>query len=188
MLARPADLEPLPIAWSAVFRQRDGPLAAQERASDRARLGEDHLERAVGDDLAAMLPGPGSDVDDPVGGPDRLLVMLDDKHRVAQVAQAGQRRDQLGVIALVQPDRWLVEDVQDTHQGRADLGRQADPLRLATGQRHAGPIERQVVESNIDQEAEPRDDLLEQLPSDRPLSLGEGPVQLVRPAQGLGDR
>ncbi len=163
-------------------RDRDRPLAAKERAGDRARLGEDHLERPVGDDLAAVLAGPGPDVHDPVRGPDRLLVVLDDEDRVAEVAQARQRRDELGVVALVEPDRRLVEDVQDAHQRRADLGRQADPLGLAAGQGHAGPVEGQVVEPDVDEEPEPRHDLLEQLVGDRPLALGQVVAQGRRPS------
>ena len=141
------------------------------------------LERAVRDDLAAVLPGPGPDVDDPVRGPDRLLVVLDDEDRVAEVAQPGQRRDELGVVALVEADRRLVEDVQDAHQRRADLGREADPLRLAARQRHARPVEGQVVEPDVDEEPEPRDDLLEDLVGDRPLALGQRRRQARRPAR-----
>ena len=133
-------------------------------------------------------PAPGPDVDDPVGGPDRLLVVLDDEDRVAEVAQPGQGRDQLGVVALVQPDRRLVEDVQDAHQGRADLGRQPDPLGLAARQRHARPVEGQVVEPDVDEEAEPGDDLLEQLVGDRPLALAQAGGQPGRPVERVGDR
>ena len=153
VLAGAAHAERLAVALPALGRDRHRPLAAQEGARDRARLGEDRLERPVGDDLAAVLPRPGPDVDDPVGGPDGLLVVLDDEHRVAEVAQPGQGRDELRVVALVEPDRRLVEDVQDAHQGRPDLGRQADPLRLAARQRHARPVEGQVVEPDVDEEA-----------------------------------
>ena len=149
------------------------PLAAEVRAGDRARLGQDGLERPVGDDLAAVLPCPGPDVDHPVGRPDRLLVVLDDEDRVAEVAQPGQRRDQLRVVALVEPDRRLVEDVEDAHQRRPDLGRQPDPLGLAAGQGDRRPVEGQVVEPDVDEEAEPGADLLEDLVGDRPLALGE---------------
>ena len=188
VLAGAADLQPLAVAGTPRGRQRHRSLAAQERPGDRARLGQDDLERPVGDDLAAVLAGPGPDVDDPVGGPDRLLVVLDDEDGVAKVAQPRERGDQLGVVALVEPDRRLVEDVQDAHQGRADLGRQADPLRLAAGQRHARPVERQVVQADVDEEAEPGDDLLEQLARDRPLALAQAAVELVGPAQRIGDR
>ncbi len=137
----------------------------------RARLREDGLERSGGDHLAAVLAGAGPDVDDPVGRADRLLVVLDDDQRVAQVAQTGQRGDQLGVVALVQADRRLVEDVQHAHEARPDLRRQPDALRLATRERLAGPIERQVVEADVHQEAQPRADLLEHLARDRGLPL-----------------
>ena len=147
VLARALDDERLAAALAAFLGDRDLALAAQERAGDGARLGEQDLERAVGDDLAAVLAGPGPDVDDPVGGSDRLLVVLDDEHRVAEVAQAGQGRDELGVVALVEPDRRLVEDVQDAHQRRADLGREPDALGLAAGQGHARPVHRQVVQT-----------------------------------------
>ena len=43
--------------------------------------------------------------------------------------------DQLRVVALVQADRGLVEDVEHADQARADLGREPDPLRLAAGER-----------------------------------------------------
>ena len=46
----------------------------------------DALHRSAVDDLAAVLAGPGTDVDDPVALADRLLVVLDDDHRVAEVA------------------------------------------------------------------------------------------------------
>ena len=129
-----------------------------------------------------MLARPGPDVDDPVGGPDGLLVVLDDEDRVAQVAQPGEGRDELRVVALVEPDRRLVEDVQDAHQRRPDLGRQADPLGLAARQGHARPVEGQVVEPDVDEEAEPRDDLLEQLVGDRPLALGQASPRAPSPS------
>ena len=173
VLAGAADDERLAAAGPALGRDRHRPLAAQVGAGDRARLGEDDLERPVRDDLAAVLARPGPDVEDPVGGPDRLLVVLDDEDRVAEVAQPGERRDELGVVALVEPDRRLVEDVQDAHERRPDLGRQPDPLRLAARERDARPVDRQVVEPDVDEEAEPRRDLLEELPGDRPLALAD---------------
>ena len=55
-------------------------------------------------DLAAVLAGAGADVDDPVGGADGVLVVLDDDQGVAEVAQPDQRLDEPVVVALVQPD------------------------------------------------------------------------------------
>ena len=182
------DPKPLATALSALRRDRDGSFAAEEGAGHRSRLGEQQLERTVGDDLAAVLTGPRADVDDPVGGPDGLLVVLDHEDRVAEVAQPRQRGDQLRVVALVEPDRWLVEDVQHAHQRGPDLGREPDPLGFAARQRDRRPVEGQVVEPDIDQEAEPRDDLLEELVRDRRLALGQRRPEPGRPAQRVGDR
>ena len=87
------------------------------------------------DDLAAVLPRARADVDDVVGDPDRLLVVLDDEHGVAEVAQPDQRVDEPLVVALVQADRRLVEHVQHADEPAADLAREPDALRLAAGER-----------------------------------------------------
>ena len=92
---------------------------------------------------------------------DRLLVVLDHDHRVPEVAQAHQRVDEPLVVALVQPDRRLVEHVEHAHQPAADLRRQPDALRLAAGERRRRPVQRQVVEPDVEQEAEPLVDLLQ---------------------------
>ena len=124
---------------------------------------EKPLERPGVDEPAAVLPRRRTDVDHPVRRPDRLLVVLDDEQRVAEVAQPHQRGDEPIVVALVQPDRWLVEDVEHAHQARADLGRQPDALCLAARERAGRAVERQVVEPDVDEEPEPRPDLLQHL-------------------------
>ena len=86
------------------------------------------------DDVATQLAGPGPQVDDEVGGADRLLVVLDDEHGVAEVAQPLQGVEEPPVVPLVQADRRLVEDVEHPHQARADLGGQPDALALAARQ------------------------------------------------------
>ena len=106
-------------------------------------------------------PAPGPRSIDPVGGAHRLLVVLDDQHRVAQVAHALQRLDQAGVVARVQADARLVQHVQHADQARADLRRQPDALRLAAGERAGRAVERQVVQPDVDHELQPGADLLE---------------------------
>ena len=65
-----------------------------------------------GDDVAAVLARAGPHVDEPVGRPHHLLVVLDHEHGVAEVAQPLERGDEPPVVALMQPDRGLVEDVE----------------------------------------------------------------------------
>ncbi len=88
-----------------------------------------------GDDLAAMDAGAGADVDDIIGGEDGVLVMLDDDHGIAEVAQPPQRLEQAGIVALVQADRGLVEHIEHAGQAGADLRGEPDALAFAARQR-----------------------------------------------------
>ena len=106
-----------------------------------------------GDDVAAVLAGAGAHVDDVVGDAHGLFVVLDDDDGVAEVAQAQQRVDEAAVVALVQADAGLVEDVEHADQRRADLRGQADALRLAAGERGRGALEREVADADVVEEA-----------------------------------
>ncbi|KAG0739847.1 hypothetical protein G6F24_017214 [Rhizopus arrhizus] len=104
-----------------VYRER---LAADDDVA--AGHGNRRVHRAI------------ADVQHVVGQADRVLVMLDHNHRVAQVAQAGEGAQQAFIVALVQADRRLVEHVHHADQAGADLAGQADALRFATGQGSPG--------------------------------------------------
>ena len=80
-------------------------------------------------------PARGPEVDHVVGRLDGLLVVLDHDDRVAQVAEPAQRAEQPLVVALVQPDARLVQDVEHADQPGADLGGEPDALGLAAGER-----------------------------------------------------
>lgn len=84
-----------------------------------------------------------------------------------------ERRDQPVVVALVQADRRLVEHVHHAREAGADLRREADPLRLAARQRLGAALERQVVEADVVQEGQPRDDFLDHLVGDLALRAFE---------------
>src|SRR6185503_9565261 len=69
-------------------RCRDRPLTAQVRTGERAVSVLQQLRRVpLEDHVSAMFTGPGSEIDDVVGGANRLLVVLDDDDRVAEIAQ-----------------------------------------------------------------------------------------------------
>ena len=149
----------------------------------RGRVGGDLVGGAGGHHVPAQLPGPGPEVDHEVRGADRLLVVLDDQHGVAEVAQALERVEQAPVVALVEPDGRLVEDVEHPHQARADLGGQPDALPLAARQRGRRPVQGQVLEADVDEEAQALADLLEHAPGDGRVALGER--QLVEDPAGV---
>ena len=136
---------------------------------------------AFGDDLAAVLARTRPHVDDPVGDAHHLLVVLDDEHRVAEGLEPLQRADQLVVVALVEPDRGLVEDVEDADELRADLRREAEPLGLTARQRLRGAVELEVADADVGEEREPLADLLHDPVADQ--LLGRRQPELVEEAR-----
>src|SRR5258705_379039 len=113
------------------------------------------LERTRRYNLAAVTAGARSQIYDIVRSADRFLVMLHDQYRVAEVAQLFEGREQACIVALMQADRRFVEDVQDADEAAPDLCREADPLRLSARESHGRTFEREIVEADVDEEAQP---------------------------------
>ena len=184
--ARPTNHELLAVSSAPSRRHWDLFIATQVRGRERVRIVDHLLDRPRGDDLATMLAGCRPDVDHVVGRSNRLLVMLDHDQRVAQVAQPQKRVDQPAVVALVEADRWLVEDVQDPHQLGTDLSGEPDPLRLSARERVRGPLDGQVLEPDVDHELQPLSDLFHDPAGDQLLAIGEW--QVVEEVDRSADR
>ena len=161
------------VVRARLARHLDATAPGEVVAGHRVRIGGDFVGRAFGDDAAAVHAGAGADVDHVVGAADGVLVVLDDDHRVADVAQLAQGGEQAVVVALVQADRRLVEHVHDAGQAGADLRGQADALRLAARERFRRAVEREVVEADVDQELQAAGDFLEDLFGDLRLVAAE---------------
>ena len=99
--------------------------------------------------------------------------MLDDDDGVADVAQPLERPDQPRVVALVQADRRLVEDVEHADELRADLRREPKPLRLAARERRRRAVELEVADADVVEERQPLADLLDDPVPDQLLGLGQ---------------
>ncbi len=161
VLGRAQHLQPLAIAWPALLGHGDTLAAAQVGPGQAGRVGRHLLRRALRHQLAAMLARPRPQIEQPIGGAHRVLIMLHHQHGVAQVAHSLQGVDEPGVVALVQADARLVEHVEDAHELTADLRRQSNALRLAAAQGAGHAVERQVVEADVDHEVEPLANLLQ---------------------------
>jgi hypothetical protein len=114
---------------------------------------------AFEDDPAAVVAGTGAEIDDPIGVRHDRLVMLDDDHRLTGVNEPVEQAKQLFDIGEVQAAGRLVEDVDSPFFGAfvAELGRQFEPLPLATGQRRERLAEGQIAEPHV---GEPVEDLV----------------------------
>ncbi len=100
--------------------------------------------------------------------------MLDDDDRIAEVAQIGERTEQALVVALVQSDRRLVEHIHDADQAGADLAGEADALGFAAGERVGATIERQIIETDVDEEFQALVDFTRDFFRDLAAAAGQG--------------
>ena len=112
-----------------LLRQR----AHQQYASRRRRHAVERRFRRrprVGQ-LATFATTAGSELDDVIGARDHRGIVLDDDHRVAEIAQAVENCQQPSRVGCVQADGRLVERIERPDQHAAERARQMYPLRLA---------------------------------------------------------
>jgi len=121
------------VALRPLRRYGDAPPSRQVVPRQRTRGGLDLGRRALGNDMAAVGACARPHVEDVVRRANGLLVVLDHDDRVTQIAQVVQRPKQAGVVALMQADGGLIEDVHHAHQAGADLAGQPDALGLTAG-------------------------------------------------------
>jgi hypothetical protein len=178
VLARVVDRDEVAGALAAGRRDGDRQRAGEVAPGERVRVRHDLVGRPDRDDVTAELTRAGAEVDDIVGRANRLLVVLHHEHGIADVPEPLQGFEESSVVSLMQPDARLIEDVQHPDEARADLSRQTNSLSFAPRQRAGRPVERQIVEPDVHQEAESLADLLEDAARDRRLALGQGqPVE-----------
>ena len=132
---RTVDGDRVAVALAALFRHLDLAHAGEVLAGQAELAREDVCEAALRDDLSPMHPRAGTEIDDVVGMADRVLVVLDHDHGVAEIAQPLERFEQPVVVTLVQTDARFVEHVEHAREARADLAGEADALAFAAGQR-----------------------------------------------------
>lgn len=105
------------------------------------------LERAFGDDGAAVAYGAGPDLDEVVGLAQDPDVVVDDDLRVAVREQAADYVEEAVEVGGVQADRGLAQDVQDTRGPVADRAGQRDAPAFSGGQRGRGAVEGEVAQA-----------------------------------------
>jgi hypothetical protein len=107
MLARPDDGEK---ARGRTASGWHGDLSppAQELPGDRVWVLADIFDGAGGHDLPTVLARPRPNIYDKICFSYSLFVVLHDDHGIAQIAQPFERLEQSNVIALMEPDAWLI--------------------------------------------------------------------------------
>ena len=105
--------------------------------------------RAAMHNLASKRAGAGAEFQQMIRRADGGLVVLHDEYGVAPCLQAAQGLEQALVILGVQTDAGFVEHVGHAHESGAQLPRQADALRLASGERAHGPRQIDVIQPHV---------------------------------------
>ena len=136
-----------------------------------ARL--DRVGGSVEDDLAAVRPAPGPKSTTWSAARIVSSSCSTTMTLLPEIAQTPERGDESRVVARVEADARLVEHVHDSRELAPELAREADALRLAAAQRRPRPLEREVVETDVEQEAEAAQDLAKRALADRALRRAE---------------
>ena len=171
---RAENFQELALRLAAPRRHRDVQIAAQITAGERMRVGQHCVARARKNQLAAVLACARAEIENMVGGENRVGIVLHHQQRVSQVAQAFQNLNQAVGVARVQPDRRLIQHVERAHEVRTQRRGQLDALRLAAGKRGSQPVERQIVEPDFVEESQALLDFFQNFVGDR----GFGGAQL----------
>ena len=90
VLARPENHDSFTVRNASPITIRNLPRTGDVLPGQRARLGCDLDRRSAGDQLSAMTASARTKIDDVIRAANRVLVMLDHQHRVAQIAQRFQ--------------------------------------------------------------------------------------------------
>ena len=81
--------------------------------------------------VAALLSGTRTEVDDGVSGLNGIDIVLDHHHGVTAISQRQQRIEQNAVIPRVKANRWFIKNITNAGKIRTQKGCQAHPLGFA---------------------------------------------------------
>ena len=162
-------------------------LAARQVLAGQRQFALVHLARcSLRGDRAAEPAGAGPEVIQAVGRLQDFAIMLDHDDGVAEITQLLECRQQPAVVTRMQSDRRFIEHIQHAGECPADLAGQANSLCLAAGQRRQCAGECQIVQSDIDQERQPRRRFAQQVAGD-PL-LRRIQLETAQEFQGIAQR
>ncbi len=121
----------------------------EKLSGQRIRLRRQVRHAALRDQRTAAFARARPDIDDVIGTPNRIFVMLDHHQRIALFAQLAQRVQQNLVVARMQADGRFVEHVAHALQVAAELRGEPDTLRFAARQARRRAIETQITEPDF---------------------------------------
>src|ERR1035437_2595988 len=95
------------------------------------RRGFDFGNGSAGHEFPAVNACSRAQVEHVIGPADLGLVVFDHEDGIAQVTESFKGFEETFVIALMQADAWLIENIENTDQSRANLCCQTNSLGFA---------------------------------------------------------
>ena len=138
----------LAVAFASFGRHGNLPFAVEIVGCERM-MTQHVLRSALEHHLTTTHSSLRTNVYNPVGSKHHVLVVLNYHHRVAHIAQLLERVDKPLVVALVQSDARLVEDIEYVDELRTYLCGKTYTLALTSRERCRLSVERQIVETHI---------------------------------------
>ena len=173
MLAGASNREHCLVGGTALKRYRNDLSSTEVLTGEGRGLRRNLLGRPVSHEIAAQAAGSYAQIDNVVSPLDRLEVVFNDDNRVAQIAKLRESREKAVVVACVQSDGRLVENIEDSAQFRPDLRGEADALGFTAGKRRGGAVEAEIVEADSQQETDAPSDLFDDAAGHLLFALGE---------------
>ena len=145
-MSSPADLDHAArITLAAFFGDRDLQAAAQILCRQTLCRFDDLGRMPFDDHFTATNTRTRPEIDQVIALAHRVFIVLDHDDGIPDIAKVLKRADQAIVIARMEANRWLVQNVKNSNQSGTDLTGQANPLGLATRQSRRGAIEHQII-------------------------------------------
>ena len=108
------------------------------------------LGGADGDDISALIPGLGTEIDEMVGRLDEVKVMFDEDDAVARIYQPLQNLEEGGGVFEGEAGGRFVENVDGAARGTArKLGGELDALGLAAAEGGCGLANLDVAQAHV---------------------------------------
>ncbi len=117
--------------------------------------GKDLVTRTCEYQIPSLIATLRPDVDDGVSIGDDIEIVLDDEYRVPLLHESIEYIEELLHIREVETCCWLIEDIESLScRSLGEVECELDTLRLSTRERRCGLSERDIAETDIDEDIE----------------------------------
>ncbi|MPM10218.1 hypothetical protein SDC9_56546 [bioreactor metagenome] len=127
--------EGVSVAGPPGCRYRDFFSPGEVVAGDGTGRVHDVFRRAGGNHLAPVYARARADIHDVIGSEHSVFVVFYHQKGVSQVPQVLHGGKQQVVVPLMEADGGFIQNIENSHEGGADLGGQADALAFSARER-----------------------------------------------------